>query len=84
MLDKNNFNLNRAKEIIKAYERGEGAPEQISEKYRYDMFETFTIIFNYRGCGKNSKELTDENYKELYMTSVFDGKRIDNKEKELR
>lgn len=84
MLEKNGFNLNRAKEIVKAYERGDGAPEQISKRKNYDLFEVFTIIFNYRGCGKSSMNLTDEDYKELYMTSVFDGKRIDGKERKLK
>ena len=63
-------NNEQIKHILNRYENIVIVPELLAEKYGYDLYDVFTIIFNYRMAFKNYTEMTEQEISTLLTQKV--------------
>ena len=69
-MSKRVVNNEQIKHILNRYENIVIVPELLAEKYGYDLYDVFTIIFNYRMAFKNYTEMTEQEISTLLTKKV--------------
>ena len=69
-MSKRVVNNDQIKHILNRYENIVIVPELLAEKYGYDLYDVFTIIFNYRMAFKNYTEMTEQEISALLTKKV--------------
>lgn len=69
-MSKRVVNNEQIKHILNRYENIVIVPELLAEKYGYDLYDVFTIIFNYRMAFKNYTEMTEQEISTLLTQKV--------------
>ena len=69
-MSKRVVNNDQIKHILNRYENIVIVPELLADKYGYDLYDVFTIIFNYRMAFKNYTEMTEQEISALLNQKV--------------
>lgn len=69
-MSKRVVNNEQIKHILNRYENIVIVPELLADKYGYDLYDVFTIIFNYRMAFKNYTEMTEQEISTLLTQKV--------------